>query len=95
MFTGDHVLPGDQPASHDENRLHHRRCAAACPVHYQDPDDSYGLLTYLRSLQRVADLGDGGCDSAGPSPVQQPQVQLPDAQARFERELEIGSITID
>ena len=27
------------------------------PVHYRDPDDSFGLLTYLRSLQRVADLG--------------------------------------
>ena len=56
VFTGDHVLPEISP--HPTMKTDYTgEVRRNLPVHYQDPDDSYGLLTYLRSLQRVADLG--------------------------------------
>lgn len=56
VFTGDHVLPEISP--HPTMKTAYSGAVRdSLPSHYQDPDDSYGLLIYLRSLQRVADLG--------------------------------------
>ena len=56
VFTGDHVLPEISP--HPTMKTEYpNEVRNNLPSHYQDPGDSYGLLTYLRSLQRVADLG--------------------------------------
>ena len=56
VFTGDHVLPEISP--HPTMKTEYpNEVTNNLPSHYQDPGDSYGLLTYLRSLQRVADLG--------------------------------------
>ena len=56
VFTGDHVLPEISP--HPTMKTAFTGAVlGSLPVHYRDPDDSFGLLTYLRSLQRVADLG--------------------------------------
>ena len=56
VFTGDHVLPEISPHPTMKTAFN-RAVLSSLPVHYQDPDDSFGLLTYLKSLQRVADLG--------------------------------------
>ncbi len=56
VFTGDHVLPEISPHP-TMKTAYNGEVRSNLPSHYQDPDDSYGLLTYLRSLQRVADLG--------------------------------------
>ncbi len=56
VFTGDHVLPEISPHPTMKTNFN-GEVRRNLPVHHQDPDDSYGLLTYLRSLQRVADLG--------------------------------------
>lgn len=56
VFTGDHVLPEISPhptMKTDYTDAMRRRL----PAHYHDPAHSFGLLAYLRSLQRVADLG--------------------------------------
>ena len=56
VFTGDHVLPEISP--HPTMKTDYTAAMLrSLPEHYHDPADSYGLLTYLRSLQRVADLG--------------------------------------
>ncbi len=56
VFTGDHVLPEISP--HPTMKTEYpNEVKNNLPSHYQDPEDSYGLLTYLRSLQKVADLG--------------------------------------
>ena len=56
VFTGDHVLPEISP--HPTMKTDYpAEVKDSLPVHYQDPVDSFGLLTYLRSLQKVADLG--------------------------------------
>lgn len=56
VFTGDHVLPEISP--HPTMKTGYTAAMRrSLPAHYQDPDASYGLLTYLRSLQRVTELG--------------------------------------
>ena len=56
VFTGDHVLPEISP--HPTMKTAYPGAVRdSLPAHYHNPDGSYGLLTYLRSLQRVADLG--------------------------------------
>ncbi len=56
VFTGDHVLPEISP--HPTMKTDYpRQVRSNLPTRYHNPDESYGLLTYLRSLQRVADLG--------------------------------------
>ncbi len=56
VFTGDHVLPEISP--HPTMKTEYsKEVRNSLPSQYHDPDESYGLLTYLRSLQRVADLG--------------------------------------
>ena len=56
VFTGDHVLPeiSPHPTMKTDYTEEMRR---NLPARYHDPEGSYGLLTYLRSLQRVAELG--------------------------------------
>ena len=56
VFTGDHVLPEISP--HPTMKTGYTDAIRrSLPAHYHNPDQSYGLLTYLRSLQRVVELG--------------------------------------
>lgn len=56
VFTGDHVLPEISP--HPTMKTGYSDAVRRnLPTRYHDPDESYGLLTYLRSLQRVVELG--------------------------------------
>lgn len=56
VFTGDHVLPEISP--HPTMKTGYTDAIRRnLPAHYHNPDQSYGLLTYLRSLQRVVELG--------------------------------------
>ncbi|MBI4233306.1 MAG: MBL fold metallo-hydrolase [Chloroflexi bacterium] len=57
LFTGDHVLPEITPhptvlASYPESVSQH------LPPSYRDASNQYGLATFLRSLRRVAALGE-------------------------------------
>ena len=57
VFTGDHVLPEITP--HPTNKTRYTpEVKQGLPAEYHDESSFYGLETYLRSLQMVADLGD-------------------------------------
>jgi glyoxylase-like metal-dependent hydrolase (beta-lactamase superfamily II) len=56
VFTGDHVLPEITP--HPTNKTRYApEVKQALPAEYHEEDSYYGLETYLRSLQMIADLG--------------------------------------
>ena len=58
VFTGDHVLPEITP--HPTMRARYgKEVKGSIPARFQDEDRFYGLATYLKSLQRVVDLGEG------------------------------------
>ena len=57
VFTGDHVLPEITP--HPTTQLRYAPTVRdALPTSYRDEGETYGLAIYLRSLKRIADLGD-------------------------------------
>lgn len=57
VFTGDHVLPEITP--HPTTRtLYGDDIKSSMPAHFHDERDFYGLATYLKSLQKVVDLGE-------------------------------------
>ena len=56
VFTGDHVLPEITP--HPTTKTtYSAEVKDHLPSEYQEEDGLYGLETYLRSLQKVANLG--------------------------------------
>ena len=56
VFTGDHVLPEITP--HPTTKTTYpAEVKSHLPAEYREEDGLYGLGTYLRSLQKVADLG--------------------------------------
>jgi glyoxylase-like metal-dependent hydrolase (beta-lactamase superfamily II) len=56
VFTGDHVLPEITP--HPTTKTAYTaEVKSHLPTEYHEEDGLYGLAIYLRSLQKVADLG--------------------------------------
>jgi glyoxylase-like metal-dependent hydrolase (beta-lactamase superfamily II) len=56
VFTGDHVLPEITP--HPTTKTTYTaEVKSHLPAEYHEEDGLYGLAIYLRSLQKVADLG--------------------------------------
>ena len=56
VFTGDHVLPEITP--HPTTKTtYSAEVKGQLPTEYHDEDGFYGLEIFLRSLQKVADLG--------------------------------------
>ena len=56
VFTGDHVLPEITP--HPTTKTTYTaEVKSHLPAEYHEEDGLYGLAVYLRSLQKVADLG--------------------------------------
>jgi glyoxylase-like metal-dependent hydrolase (beta-lactamase superfamily II) len=56
VFTGDHVLPEITP--HPTTKTTYpAEVKSLLPAEYHEEDALYGLETYLRSLQKVADMG--------------------------------------
>jgi hypothetical protein len=56
VFTGDHVLPEISP--HPTMKTQYAaEIKQRLPVAYHDEDRSFGLVTYLRSLQKIAHIG--------------------------------------
>lgn len=57
VFTGDHVLPEITPHPTTKT-LYGDDVKSAMPTHFHDESQYYGLATYLKSLQKVVDLGE-------------------------------------